>query len=47
MDSCVDPAAIDLLMISHQHWDHTGGIYSILDANRKLRFGSPLVFQAL
>jgi len=32
----LDPAAIDLLMISHQHWDHTGGIYSILDINRNL-----------
>lgn len=40
----VDPAAIDLLMISHQHWDHTGGIYSILDANRKLRVLVPRSF---
>lgn len=28
----VDPAAIDLLMISHQHWDHVGGVYEILSA---------------
>jgi 7,8-dihydropterin-6-yl-methyl-4-(beta-D-ribofuranosyl)aminobenzene 5'-phosphate synthase len=28
----IDPASIDLLMISHQHWDHVGGIYSILGA---------------
>jgi len=33
----IDPASIDLLMISHQHWDHVGGIYSILNARRDLR----------
>jgi len=40
----LDPAAIDLLMISHQHWDHTGGIYFILDANRDLRVLVPRSF---
>ena len=40
----LDPAAIDLLMISHQHWDHTGGIYSILDINRNLRVLVPRSF---
>ena len=39
-----DPAEIDLLMISHQHWDHTGGIYFILDANRNLRVLLPRSF---
>ncbi len=33
----IDPASIDLLMISHQHWDHVGGIYAILSARRNLR----------
>jgi len=33
----IDPASIDLLMISHQHWDHVGGIYAILSARRDLR----------
>jgi len=32
----IDPASIDLLMISHQHWDHTGGIYHILNAKRNI-----------
>jgi len=40
----LDPAVIDLLMISHQHWDHTGGIYSVLDANRDLRVLVPRSF---
>lgn len=33
----IDPASIDLLMISHQHWDHTGGIYYVLNENHRLR----------
>ncbi len=33
----INPTSIDLLMISHQHWDHVGGIYTILNARRDLR----------
>lgn len=33
----IDPASIDLLMISHQHWDHVGGIYAILSVRHDLR----------
>jgi 7,8-dihydropterin-6-yl-methyl-4-(beta-D-ribofuranosyl)aminobenzene 5'-phosphate synthase len=40
----IDPAAIDLLLISHQHWDHTGGIYALLDVNRNLRVLVPRSF---
>ncbi|HNZ11664.1 MAG TPA: MBL fold metallo-hydrolase [Smithellaceae bacterium] len=40
----IDPASIDLLIISHQHWDHTGGIYYILDANRNLQISVPKSF---
>ena len=40
----IDPTAIDLLMISHQHWDHTGGIYQILNANRNVRVCVPQSF---
>jgi 7,8-dihydropterin-6-yl-methyl-4-(beta-D-ribofuranosyl)aminobenzene 5'-phosphate synthase len=40
----IDPASIDLLIISHQHWDHTGGIYYILDANRNLQILVPQSF---
>jgi len=42
----IDPAGLDLLMISHQHWDHTGGIYAILNANRNLRVCVPCSFSA-
>ncbi|MFO7568488.1 MAG: MBL fold metallo-hydrolase [Smithellaceae bacterium] len=40
----IDPAAIDLMMISHQHWDHTGGIYSILSARRNISVCVPRSF---
>lgn len=40
----VDPAGLDLLMISHQHWDHTGGIYAILNARRNLQVCVPRSF---
>ena len=40
----IDPASIDLLMISHQHWDHTGGIYYLLDARHNLRVCVPRSF---
>ncbi|MDD4357125.1 MAG: MBL fold metallo-hydrolase [Smithellaceae bacterium] len=40
----IEPASIDLLMISHQHWDHVGGIYAILSARRDLRVFVPRSF---
>jgi len=40
----IDPASIDLMMISHQHWDHVGGIYAILSAKRDLRICVPRSF---
>ncbi|MEQ8215537.1 MAG: MBL fold metallo-hydrolase [Smithellaceae bacterium] len=42
----IDPASIDLLMISHQHWDHTGGIYHILNAKHKITVCVPSSFSA-
>ncbi|HPL97392.1 MAG TPA: MBL fold metallo-hydrolase [Smithellaceae bacterium] len=42
----IDPADIDLLMISHQHWDHTGGIYTIVDVNRRLEALVPKSFSS-
>lgn len=42
----IDPASLDLLMISHQHWDHTGGIYYILKEKRNLRICLPHSFSA-
>lgn len=29
----VDPAALDLLFLSHPHWDHMGGLDSVLECN--------------
>jgi 7,8-dihydropterin-6-yl-methyl-4-(beta-D-ribofuranosyl)aminobenzene 5'-phosphate synthase len=40
----IDPASIDLMMISHQHWDHIGGIYYILNARRNLQVCVPQSF---
>ena len=40
----IDPASIDLLMISHQHWDHTGGIYYILNEKHNLPVCLPQSF---
>jgi len=34
----IDPAAIDLMMISHLHWDHTGGIYYVLNGGAACRY---------
>jgi 7,8-dihydropterin-6-yl-methyl-4-(beta-D-ribofuranosyl)aminobenzene 5'-phosphate synthase len=31
-----DPAAVDLLFLSHPHWDHMGGLDSVLEANPNL-----------
>ena len=42
----IEPAWIDLMMISHQHWDHTGGIYYILNAKRNLPVCVPRSFSA-
>ena len=40
----IDPASLDLLMISHQHWDHTGGIHYILKQKHNLRICLPHSF---
>jgi 7,8-dihydropterin-6-yl-methyl-4-(beta-D-ribofuranosyl)aminobenzene 5'-phosphate synthase len=29
----IDPGNIDLIFLSHMHWDHTGGLYGILENN--------------
>ncbi|MBN1365041.1 MAG: MBL fold metallo-hydrolase [Syntrophaceae bacterium] len=42
----IDPVSIDLLMISHQHWDHTGGIYYILNAKHNMPVCLPYSFSA-
>jgi 7,8-dihydropterin-6-yl-methyl-4-(beta-D-ribofuranosyl)aminobenzene 5'-phosphate synthase len=32
----IDPASVDLVVISHMHWDHTGGLDYVLGRNREL-----------
>jgi len=29
----INPRDIDLILLSHMHWDHTGGLYGILENN--------------
>ncbi len=33
----IDPKDINRLVLSHQHWDHIGGLPEILQANPELR----------
>jgi len=32
-----DVKDIDIIVLSHQHWDHTGGLFDILQLNNKLK----------
>ena len=32
----IAPADIDLILLSHMHWDHTGGIYGVIENNNEL-----------
>ena len=40
----IDPAGIRKLIISHQHWDHIGGLPEILQANPGLKVYVPASF---
>ncbi|MEJ2545514.1 MAG: MBL fold metallo-hydrolase [Calditrichaceae bacterium] len=37
----VDISKIDLIVISHNHWDHTGGLKSVLNSNSNLKVYMP------
>ena len=40
----VDPGAVDIVVLSHEHGDHTGGLGGFLESNRKVRVYIPETF---
>lgn len=40
----IDPAVIDLVVLSHQHWDHISGIYHVLNTNARVQIYLPQSF---
>ncbi|MEA3222151.1 MAG: MBL fold metallo-hydrolase, partial [Thermodesulfobacteriota bacterium] len=40
----IDPSSIEEVMISHNHWDHTGGLSDILKANNTIKLYVPASF---
>lgn len=41
----IDPAAIDIIVISHAHWDHTGGLSELLKVNQTASLYLPASFR--
>lgn len=41
----VDPAAVDIIVVSHAHWDHTGGLNALLQVNQTAALYLPSSFQ--
>lgn len=37
----IDPEDINILVISHEHWDHTGGMLGVLNVNPKIKVVMP------
>ena len=37
----IDPLSIDMVVISHAHWDHTGGLSRFLDKNKEVKVYIP------
>jgi len=37
----IDPLSIDIVFISHAHWDHTGGLSSFLNKNQAVKIYIP------
>lgn len=42
----IDPKSIDCLVISHDHWDHTGGIRDFLKINDNIKLYIPVSFSS-
>jgi 7,8-dihydropterin-6-yl-methyl-4-(beta-D-ribofuranosyl)aminobenzene 5'-phosphate synthase len=42
----IDPQTIDLVVLSHQHWDHIGGVYHFLNKNNRVNVYVPHSFSA-
>ncbi len=40
----IHPKAVDVIFISHNHWDHTGGIFNILKKNSNVAVYVPASF---
>ena len=40
----IDPTDIGIVVISHHHWDHTGGLQSIIEAGGEAEFYLPQSF---
>lgn len=40
----IDPKSIDCVFISHDHWDHTGGLRAFLELNKDVRLFFPSSF---
>jgi 7,8-dihydropterin-6-yl-methyl-4-(beta-D-ribofuranosyl)aminobenzene 5'-phosphate synthase len=43
----IDPATIDMIVVSHAHWDHTGGLNKLLQVNQTATLYLPSSFQPL
>ncbi len=41
----IDPGAIGVIVISHPHWDHTGGLSALLNVNKDVEVYIPECFQ--
>ncbi len=42
----IDPKSIDILVLSHQHWDHMGGVSTFLNENPDVNIYVPASFSA-
>jgi len=43
----IDPGRVDLVFISHHHYDHTGGLSAFLNANNDVALWAPVSFRGV